>query len=273
MRDSGTSLMGIGVSSGENRAVEAARAAINSPLLELSIDGAQGVLFNVSGGPDITMIEINEAASVITESIDPNAKVIFGAVMDENMKKGEIQITVVATGFDGKKQEDEQAVNYYAQTIESVQKQESAQETDERAAADDLETRQNTQHSDVSSGPSSQQRSSQYAQQDESDQLDQTYQNYDREGIDKQEYEYQSDLYEEYEDEPQDRISHEKVQTQEKNSQKKRQKNSKRSYEQDQDEEDHIDTTEVDTQEDDYTIPLDAEELEVPTFVRRRMKK
>jgi len=100
MQDSGSALMGIGVASGENRAAEAARAAINSPLLELSIDGAKGVLFNISGSSDLGMLEINEAANIITESIDPNAKVIFGAVVDDQVKKGEIHVTVVATGFD-----------------------------------------------------------------------------------------------------------------------------------------------------------------------------
>ena len=100
MEDSGSALMGIGVASGENRAVEAAKAAINSPLLELSIDGAKGVLFNISGSSDLTMLEINEAANIITENIDPNAKVIFGAVTDDQIRKGEVQITVVATGFD-----------------------------------------------------------------------------------------------------------------------------------------------------------------------------
>lgn len=103
MADSGSALMGIGVASGENRAAEAAKAAINSPLLELSIDGAKGVLFNVTGGPDITMLEINEAANIITESIDPNAKVIFGAVVDDQVRKGDVQITVVATGFDAER--------------------------------------------------------------------------------------------------------------------------------------------------------------------------
>ncbi|MGB4833474.1 MAG: cell division protein FtsZ [Candidatus Moraniibacteriota bacterium] len=106
MQDSGSALMGIGIASGENRAVEAAKAAINSPLLELSIDGAKGVLFNISGSTDIGMLEINEAANIITENIDPNAKVIFGAVVDDQIRKGDIQITVVATGFDsGKIQE------------------------------------------------------------------------------------------------------------------------------------------------------------------------
>ena len=99
MVNSGSALMGIGKASGEDRAVEAAKMAINSPLLEVSIDGAKGVLFNVSGGTDMAMAEINEAAKIITEHIDPEAKVIFGAVLDDKLKKGEIKITVVATGF------------------------------------------------------------------------------------------------------------------------------------------------------------------------------
>jgi len=100
MKDAGSALMGVGRATGEDRAVEAAKAAINSPLLEISIDGAKGVLFNVSGGPDLAMTEINEAAKVITESIDPEAKVIFGAVIDEKLRKGEIRVTVIATGFE-----------------------------------------------------------------------------------------------------------------------------------------------------------------------------
>ena len=103
MSNSGSALMGIGIATGENRSAEAARAAINSPLLELSIDGAKGVLFNVCGNTDLTMLEINEAANIITESIDPNAKVIFGAVVDETVRKGEVQITVIATGFDAER--------------------------------------------------------------------------------------------------------------------------------------------------------------------------
>ncbi len=99
MQDAGSALMGVGYGSGEDRAVAAAKAAVSSPLLDISIDGARGVLFNVSGGPDLTMWEINEAAKVITESIDRDAKVIFGAVHDDRLKKGEIKITVVATGF------------------------------------------------------------------------------------------------------------------------------------------------------------------------------
>lgn len=99
MANSGSALMGIGKASGEDRAIEAAKMAINSPLLEVSIDGAKGVLFNVSGGADLAMAEINEAARIITEHIDQDARVIFGAVMDDKLKKGELKVTVVATGF------------------------------------------------------------------------------------------------------------------------------------------------------------------------------
>ena len=99
MQNSGSALMGIGTASGEDRAIDAAKAAINSPLLDISIDGARGVLFNVSGGSDLAMSEISEAAKIITASIDQNAKVIFGAVQDDNLKKGEIQVTVIAAGF------------------------------------------------------------------------------------------------------------------------------------------------------------------------------
>lgn len=100
MQDSGSALMGIGIASGESRAVQAAKQAINSPLLDVSVDGAKGILFNITGGPDLTMLEVNESANVITENVDPNARVIFGASTDEALKKGEIKITVVATGFD-----------------------------------------------------------------------------------------------------------------------------------------------------------------------------
>lgn len=99
MSDAGSALMGIGKGSGENRAAEAAKQAIDSPLLEVSIDGAKGVLFNITGGKDLGMYEVDEAAKIITKSVDPDAKIIFGAVIDETMSD-EVRITVVATGFD-----------------------------------------------------------------------------------------------------------------------------------------------------------------------------
>jgi len=99
MRDAGSALMGIGTASGEQRAEKAAIAAINSPLLEISIHGAKGVLFAISGGDDLTIHEIQEAAKIITESIDKDAKVIFGTIHDEKLKKGEVKVTVIATNF------------------------------------------------------------------------------------------------------------------------------------------------------------------------------
>ena len=99
MSEAGSALMGIGKATGEDRAVVAAKAAINSPLLDISICGARGILFNVSGGVDLSMADINEAARVITESIDSDARVIFGATHDGRLKKGEVKVTVVATGF------------------------------------------------------------------------------------------------------------------------------------------------------------------------------
>ncbi|PIW36830.1 MAG: cell division protein FtsZ [Candidatus Kerfeldbacteria bacterium CG15_BIG_FIL_POST_REV_8_21_14_020_45_12] len=98
MKDAGSALMGIGKASGENRAIDAAKAAIDSPLLEMSIDGAKGILFTVTGGANLGMFELNEAARVITENADPNARIIFGSVIDESMGD-EVQVTVVATGF------------------------------------------------------------------------------------------------------------------------------------------------------------------------------
>ena len=99
MESAGGALMGIGRASGKKRAEEAAKMAINSPLLEVSINGAKGVLFSIAGGDDLTMFEIHDAAKFITESVDPNAKIIFGTVRDEKLKKGEVKITVIASGF------------------------------------------------------------------------------------------------------------------------------------------------------------------------------
>ncbi|MFH1404497.1 MAG: cell division protein FtsZ [Patescibacteria group bacterium] len=101
MENSGSALMGIGRAGGENRAVEAAKQAIASPLLELSVDGAKGILFTITGGEDLGMHEVAEAAKVITNSADEDAKVIFGANIDESLKD-ELRITVVATGFDSR---------------------------------------------------------------------------------------------------------------------------------------------------------------------------
>ena len=99
MRDAaGSALMGIGVASGENRAAEAARNAVSSPLLEASIEGATGVLLNITGGSDMGLFEVNEAAEVVTTAADQNANIIFGAVIDDAVKD-EVRVTVIATGF------------------------------------------------------------------------------------------------------------------------------------------------------------------------------
>ena len=98
MQDAGTALMGIGYGTGDSRAAEAARAAVDSPLLDTRIDGAKGILFNITGGNDLSMFEVDEAARIITESADPDANIIFGAVVDDNFT-GQVKVTVVATGF------------------------------------------------------------------------------------------------------------------------------------------------------------------------------
>lgn len=99
MANAGSALMGIGYGTGEDRAVEAARAAVASPLLEMDIEGAKGILFNITGGNDLSMYEVDEAARIITEAADPDATIIFGSVINDNYT-GEVKITVVATGFD-----------------------------------------------------------------------------------------------------------------------------------------------------------------------------
>ena len=126
--------MGVGISSGEKRAEEAAKAAINSPLLEVSITGAKGVLFAIAGGDDLGMLEVQDAARVITESIDPQARVIFGAIKDEKLKKNELKVTVIATGFP---EESEHSSDYTiarrAPTVsDHIEKEEAAEATSTR---------------------------------------------------------------------------------------------------------------------------------------------
>src|SRR5690625_3123719 len=99
MADKGYALMGIGVANGESRAAEAAKKAISSPLLETSIDGAQGILMNISGGENLSLFEVQEAADLVTSAADSEVNVIFGNVINENLKE-EVIVTVIATGFD-----------------------------------------------------------------------------------------------------------------------------------------------------------------------------
>ena len=105
MKDAGSALMGIGRAAGPNRAAEAARIATSSPLLEINISGAQGVLFSISGGPGLSLFEVEEAAGIIKETADPEANIIFGTVVDERMGD-EVSITVIATGFDSGRKRD-----------------------------------------------------------------------------------------------------------------------------------------------------------------------
>lgn len=106
MQNAGSAFMGIGHASGEDRATDAAYMAINSPLLDVSISGAKGVLFAISGGDDLTMHEVHTIADIITDSVDPEAKIIFGPIHDEKLKKGEIKVTVIATGFNPQKKSE-----------------------------------------------------------------------------------------------------------------------------------------------------------------------
>ena len=99
MRESGTALMGIGMAAGENRAAEAARAAISSPLLESSVEGATGILLNITGGTELGLFEVNDAAEIVSGAADQNANIIFGAVIDDALGD-HIRVTVIATGFD-----------------------------------------------------------------------------------------------------------------------------------------------------------------------------
>ena len=124
MSEAGSALMGIGTASGEGRATEAARHAVSSPLLESSIEGATGILLNVTGGPDIGLFEVNEAAEVVTSAADQNANVIFGAVIDDALAD-EIRVTVIATGFGPARMRRRRRVE---EPAEAPQEQEGARE-------------------------------------------------------------------------------------------------------------------------------------------------
>jgi len=135
MSDAGTALMGVGTGSGDKRAIAAIKMAISSPLLDTSIEGAKGVLFNVMGGPDLTMAEIDEAASIITKSVDPDANIIFGAVIDEQMMD-QIRVTLIATRFD----ENKLKLFNFKKSTELLEETEPsyAKAVEERSAKDDL---------------------------------------------------------------------------------------------------------------------------------------
>jgi len=147
MNDAGSALMGIGRASGDNRAIDAAKQAIESPLLEVSIDGARGVLFNVIGGNDMSMHEINAAAETITAAADPSANVIFGATINDDIE-GEIIVTVVATGFDAAyfsrtNDQEEKSNNITSTTLASGSHSSDIAEDDINSVDMDLEAAEN----------------------------------------------------------------------------------------------------------------------------------
>jgi cell division protein FtsZ len=136
MKDAGSALMGIGRASGEDRAATAAREAIASPLLEVNISGAQGVLFNITGGPNLGLFEVDEAAEIIKQTADPEANIIFGTVIDERLGD-ELAITVIATGFDSSRKRD--ASRTQAQSQLPVEVASGMRVVREREAARDAE--------------------------------------------------------------------------------------------------------------------------------------
>jgi len=144
MSNAGSALMGIGTGVGENRAITAARSAIASPLLEISMDGARGVLFNITGGPDLTMTEVDEAAKIISSAADPDANIIFGATIDESMHD-QIKISVIATGFDHTRQTLKEFVKPIINN--AVPKQELAK--DDKSVPDSQETPQDDDSDDA----------------------------------------------------------------------------------------------------------------------------
>jgi len=142
MEKSGSALMGVGKATGDKRAEEAAKQAISSPLLDVSINGAKGVLFTIAGGDDLTMEEIQTAANIITESIDPEAKVKFGTVKDTKLKKNEIKITVIATGFGLPEMKKEEIVEEKKEEKKKIQNsinQTKKVETKPKKSIDDIE--------------------------------------------------------------------------------------------------------------------------------------
>jgi cell division protein FtsZ len=135
MSNSGTALLGMGVGSGDKRAIAAIKQAISSPLLDVSIDGARGVLFNVVGGPDMTMMEVDEAASIIAKTVDPNADIIFGAVIDEKMMD-QIKVTLIATKFENSRLRPFKFKT--EKTIEDAEKEMTVKEKKESDAEEDI---------------------------------------------------------------------------------------------------------------------------------------
>src|SRR5699024_6455772 len=139
MFDKGSALMGIGVATGENRATEAAKKAISSPLLETSIDGAQGVLMNISGGPSLSLFEVQEAADLVTSAADEEVNVIFGNVINENLKE-EVIVTVIATGFDEAQKEVETERKQRTSRSQQVEQPSPRRQSHQRPKEEEVES-------------------------------------------------------------------------------------------------------------------------------------
>ncbi|MBI2635440.1 MAG: cell division protein FtsZ, partial [Parcubacteria group bacterium] len=120
MTEAGLAVIGVGYGGGADRAVKAIGEAINSPLLDISIEGARSVLFGVAGGRDLKMTEINEAAKIITDAVDPEAKIIFGAYNDRKLKNGQIKVIIIATGFNGMAMRREEPLNLFNVQLEPM---------------------------------------------------------------------------------------------------------------------------------------------------------
>jgi len=153
MKDAGSALMGIGRATGENRAVEAARMAIASPLLEVNITGAQGILFNITGSSNLSLFEVTEAAEEIRAAADPEANIIFGTSFNDRLGE-EVMITVIATGFDGNRKRD---TTRHAQSAQPAGEQHSIRAPRERDFLEELE-RQRQESSDGSADPGREER-------------------------------------------------------------------------------------------------------------------
>ncbi len=137
MQDAGSALMGIGYGTGDSRASEAARAAVDSPLLDLSISGAKGILFNITGGNDLSMFEVDEAARIVTEAAAPEANIIFGAVIDDAYT-GQVKCTVIATGFEEKPEAfSSSAANPMLKSMPSYKKQDDQRKSSSGGQQDD----------------------------------------------------------------------------------------------------------------------------------------
>lgn len=164
LKDSGTALMGVGRGMGENRAREAATAAVNSPLLDVSIHGAKGVLFAIYGSEDLGMLEVQEAAKIITESVDKDAKIIFGIATDATLKKDEVKVTVIATGFPSslshnqgmtiaqaikEQQDEERAPRYEHKEVERTPKETKAEKEEPRINHAQLEEKESVATKEV----------------------------------------------------------------------------------------------------------------------------